>query len=370
MKKMKSTFKCFFAMLVMAMAFVVMGTTAQAAEETYSFVTCNDLSKNAGSKTVYYTVPAYSSIVIPISVPGKGGVYLANAGEGSSDLYGKIYTNAACTIANSDYYIGDIDDADYDTISFDKGGTYYLKVENSNRTTALKVGINGFFVSGTDRTVKSKTTTAVFQNDYNTWVLHKFKASKTGYIQVYTEEANGYSVNVKLLSSGKKALSDDMYTSSKYNTNSYFAVQKGKTYYIATKATSESMYNLNYKLTAVKEKSGSKKSKAVTIKKNKTVKGVQIANNKKSGNDWYKIKLTKRQKITFTISGKSTGNIDLKIKVIPASKNVRIWGDTMYIPMASTKKYSTNGKFPAGTYYLQVSKADSKSSGYYSIKWK
>ena len=129
-------------------------------------------------------------------------------------------------------------------------------------------------------------------------------------------------------------------------------------------------YKLSYSFKAVTEKSGSKKSKAVALKKNKAAGGLQIAGESASKADWYKIVLPKKQKVTLTYSTKANNTIWFKI--IPASKNVYLSGSLEYCMWDQTKTVTTKDKLPAGTYYVQVYKykGDDWMSGYYTLKWK
>lgn len=103
------------------------------------------------------------------------------------------------------------------------------------------------------------------------------------------------------------------------------------------------------------------------MKKSKTYKGIQIANKKKSGTDWYKIKLTSRKALKITVNGKTSGYGDLKIKISGGSG--RWTSDTGTIPQGGKTTFTTSTLSP-GTYYLQVYKADKLASGYYSLSWK
>ena len=371
---MKKSLKSLMVMFFMIIAFAMTGIVSNAAEATYTPTTVTNLNINPSLNIRNVTVPANSSIVIPIKIPAKGGIWLYYNGGGNYNLLGRIYTDVSCTTLHT--IIGYFDSStSMKDVIFDKAGTYYLKIENDNRTSTISGNIGAYFFNGADKTLTSGKTNVTFQNSSTTWVYHKFKATKTGYISVNIQEAEGYGVYAKLLSSSKKALSNEIYTyqSSSIDSSNIasFAVQKGKTYYIATRGSSEGeTYNITCTQKSVSEKSGTKKSKAVTIKKNKTIKGTQIANGKKTGNDWYKIKLTSAKKITFTIGGKTTGYGDIKIKVVPASSKVRLYSNTMSVPETGNAKYTTIGKWPKGTYYIQVYKYNKNSSGYYSIKWK
>lgn len=376
MKSMKNTMKCLVAIFMMAMAFAVTGITAEAVEATYIPATYTDMTKDPGIAIKQYVIPAKGTIVIPIKIPSKGGLDIAYAGVAQTgysyrSMYIGCYYDDACTSQLPSFYDSIDTAASGNDIAFSQGGTYYLQIKSYGDGPQMLI-LGAGFASGADRTLKSGQTTAIYHNSYDTWVYSRFKATKTGYIAVTAAEpvAEGQyssSIYVKLLNNKKKAYSDQTYLD---NTTAYYGVQKGKTYYIATKSSGE-FYNLKVKFTKISEKSGSSKSKAQTIKKNKTVKGVQIANKKASGNDWYKIYLPSSKKVTFTIKGGTSSPYgrDLKIKIIPASSRIYLTGDTMYVENG-TAKYSSQGTLPAGTYYLQVSKYNKMQSGWYSIKWK
>lgn len=378
MKAMKNTMKCLIAVFMMAMAFAVTGITAQAIEATYAPATWSDFNKDPVETSKTYQVPANSYIVIPVKIPAKGCLYYSHAhGTSQFGLSANIYVDAACTTTASDYFYPPSDTEVVTSIyNFTKGGTYYLKVRSSNKVP-VNYAISSFFISGADRTLKSGKTTVMYQNDYNKWIYNKFKATKTGYIAVSASELNNGSVNIQLMNKKKKALSDQ---DSVQNGTLYFGVKKGQTYYVATKGGYDDIYALKIKQTAIKEKSGSSKSKAVTMKRNKTYKGVQIADKKKSGNDWYKFKLTSKKKFKLTIKGGATGSYvspyysdnyssDIGVKIIPANKYQTLRGAYSYV-INGTSTLESSGKLSAGTYYVQIYKCDKMASGWYSLKWK
>lgn len=373
MKTMKNTLKCLIAVFIMAMAFVVTGTTVKAVEPTYVPAVYTDMSKNPGVATKQYIVQPKGEIVIPVQIPGKGGLDVAYAatiyqqGYAYGNMYIGCYYDVACTRQVPGFYDSIATSTSGNDIAFPAAGTYYFKVKSYGDGPQI-LYFAAAFASGANRTIKSKQTTAIYSNNSNEWVYSKFKATKTGYIAVAAAELADYPSNiyVKLTDNKKKACSEQTALNNKYV---YYGVQKGKTYYIATKSYAE-FYNLYVKQTAVKEKSGSSKSKAKTIKKGKTVKGVQIANKKKSGTDWYKFYLPSRKNFKITLKGgtSSVYGRDLIVK-ISAANNRTIFGNTMYVENGGGT-YSTKSPFSAGTYYFQVTKRDKLSSGWYSIKWK
>lgn len=221
---------------------------------------------------------------------------------------------------------------------------------------------------------------------YNdTWI--KFKAKATGYVTVKASNAsavNSYAAGgITLLSASKKVLSEEdevyntAYTDSSYYTMTY-GVKKGTTYYLRVCAKYGTKITATFK--TVKKNAATKKSKAKTIKKNKTVKGVIVAGDKKA--DWYKIKLTKSQKVKLTYTAKTNGSYSYDgIKVTFCKSNGKNFLSNSYDCVTRTtpsswmqfyRKY-TSGKttgLATGTYYVKVEPYKSTSSGYYTLKWK
>ena len=137
------------------------------------------------------------------------------------------------------------------------------------------------------------------------------------------------------------------------------------------------MYGVQAKNVKIKEKSGSKQSKAVKINRKKTVKGVHIANNK-TGTDWYKFTLPSKRKFKLTVTGGATDSYvssygsyssDLKVEIIPANKRQYLIGARTYVINGYKTYIESEGTLSAGTYYIKVSKESKKSSGWYTLKW-
>lgn len=219
-----------------------------------------------------------------------------------------------------------------------------------------------------------------------TWI--KYKAKNNGYITVtasnaavttepkedeekskeHDEEyvmAHGYWT---LYASNKKtALSSvtDSYNTAEENIHSYtqtYGVKKNTTYYLRVNAVGA--VTLKCKFTKVNENSGSKKSKAKSLDKNKTVKGIISAGDKTV--DWYKIKIPKKQILNIYYSGKTNSKIKITFSGTYLKTAVK------YIQHGNTQThhtYSTERVQP-GTYYVKVERYNSTSSGYYTLKWK
>lgn len=362
--------KYFFIIFTFCLSCMLVGFSSEASEKVYSPFVWTDLSKDVKSDTVTYNVPNNDSLVIPIKISSKGALNISyiveNATSTTDNLYISIFEDEQCQTSILYNYINVTSEWNNKFVQIEKEGTYYLKVENVESKSTLQFSMKAYFINGADRNIKSGKTTLIWQNEYGKWIYSKFTATKTGYIKVSTKSNTDKMVYVKILDKNKKDISDQKFLNKK-NPYTYIGVQKGKTYYIATKS-SDDYYNLKYKLTGVNEKSGSKKAKAVTLEKGKTIKGIQIANGKKSGNDWYKIKIKKTQSIKFIVNGKASSDSDLRIQIIPANKKIIFHNDIIVVE--NNKKTVSTDKLYPGTYYIKVYKTNKKASGWYSIKWK
>lgn len=228
--------------------------------------------------------------------------------------------------------------------------------------------------SGTQKITISDAESYYATYDY-AWI--NFKPAATGYVTFSVSNAstldNYANGSWGLFDTNKKQISTiDTFNTSKdesYFKNNVYGVQKGKTYYLRVGAVVGA--SITAKFTKVSEKSGSKKSKAKTIKKGKTVKGVIVANSKAS--DWYKFKVTKDQYLKISYSAKT--NYGIKMTLYEGSRTL----GSVNPNYTSTKTKSTyvvnyytnkKTKVKAGTtYYVKVSRYNANSSGYYTLKW-
>lgn len=207
------------------------------------------------------------------------------------------------------------------------------------------------------------------------WI--KYKAPADGYLTVKANYASSvYTASEgywQLFDSARKtALSgNDTYSTNydaAYQFSNVFGMKKGKTYNL--RVYSLDGVTISSKFTKVSEKSGKSKTKAVSIKKGKTIKGIIPAGDKQA--DWYKFKVTKKQYLKLSWSAKT--NDLMKFTVYEGSKNI----GTVKANYASSKTYSqyvtnlyTNKKLKVdpATFYVKIERATKTSSGYYTFKW-
>ena len=311
---------------------------------------------------------AYGGVSRKITVPAKGTVNMAVNGTcsiGSGDIYYGVFMDQNMTqpVNDSSYNVisAGSGKAEGDAFSVPAGGTYYVGVYSdiSSGQDYTVVSLAAY-ASGADRTLTDGQWTAVGQKEAQT-NLFRFKASSTGYIRVDTTDVDDdSSVTVTLLSSSRKTLSSSADSSSR----PVYGVKKGVTYYIRARAgySRGGGYRTkaaNYKIS---EKSGSR-SKAVNIKHDSTVKGTVIAGESRS--DWYKFKLSGKKSVSLTVKGAT--NDRLKIEVYSGRKKVKT--STFYSSTESLTLRSA-GKWKKGIYRIRVYRGNSRSSGWYSLKWR
>ncbi len=254
-------------------------------------------------------------------------------------------------------------------LAIPKAGTYYASIRTFEEEDIDFTIAADIYSSDDDSLVdgKSKLVTLLSNKDSN---FYKITLKSQGVVKVYATYANGKecyadvdlyekaSGKMKLVSKGESLIK-----------GSATDLDKG-TYYIKLSNGSDSYYSIKYKFTAITDKSGAKKAKAASLKLGIASKGLILASDATSKEDWYKITLTKDQAVTITFTGDVTGDVTLYFY---DSDNFLFGG--LYINEYTAKDsaipYVGNGKgkkLPKGTYYIKVSKDDSSTSGAYSIK--
>lgn len=237
--------------------------------------------------------------------------------------------------------------------------------------------------AGTKVVDMKKASNGVYQyngvlEDRNTTVYHRLVVNKSGVLQIAGASISEYSgsrwgLNVILCNSNKKSLESGSYGQYVSTDNiAFYGVKRG-VYYI--KVSGEKLYTLAASFSPMADKGGASKKKATTIKHKKTITGVMPAGEKAKKADWFKIKVTKKKKLCFTINNMGNGTFDFYIygpklpkggsrgSVSAANKG------TFYIVNGFTRKPI---KVSKGTYYIKVvrSSYSKKASGGYSIQWK
>ncbi len=238
-------------------------------------------------------------------------------------------------------------------------GTYYLKVDSiydDSGYASIKL------TTGSDPTLKHKTYSTFYPGSYSTVLYFKVKPTVSGAITVNLIKKDGYQSagTITLCNSKRSAISKPLYSE-----KAVFGITKGTTYYIRVTDV-KTRAAIKFTQTSVPEKSGSSAKAAKALKKNTLVKGTITANSSRA--DFYKITLTKSQKIYFYTTGNSVGSIRLQLYYKNGKKYANY--GTMVNGLGYKATLNTTTKLPKGTYYVKVYRADAKSNGYYTLKWK
>jgi hypothetical protein len=258
-------------------------------------------------------------------------------------------------------------------LAIPKAGTYYVTLgafeeEDIDFTLAADI------YSAEDDSLtdgKSKLVTLLNSSDSN---YYKITLKSQGIVDVYTTYANGKDcyadVDIYKKVAGKMKL---VSKGSSLASGSVTGLEKG-TYYVKLSNGSNSYYSIKYKFTSITDKSGAKKSAAATMKLGTASKGLILATDKASKEDWYKIKLTKAKVATLTLTGDVSGDITLSFYGSDGELFGQLYIDE-YTNESSGVPYveTYNGKehkLPKGTYYIKVKKDSASTSGSYSIKVK
>lgn len=342
-------------------------------------IAAQDMNSTDDSSYISYTAKAIknSSAVVPVTVKSAGTIIVPLQGIAvGKNLTVSMHTDTAATDANKIGYAKYLSSStvnDVLTADVAKAGTYYLKfdtwanVEQSADFQVKFAPAEGILTSG-----------RVFYGSSadNSFSYYKITVPGNGYLKVTVpekDESSSYHYYyIKLTNSGKKNLlagDKSLYASNNYT--SCFGVKKG-TYYVAVK-NSDKYYGLKVTFISVKENSGNSKSKAKSISKGSTKKGVITANQKAGTGEWYKFVVKKTQKITLKISTKLGGySGGIKFAVYKKGDRYPFGSRNAYDTASGEIQPYTFGKgekLAAGTYYIKVEKY-SDGNGYYSIKWK
>lgn len=326
------------------------------------------------SNATRYSFSVDGKELIPIKIPENGSVvvqmYAENAGYINMELFTTAnpgedtlprYWSCQCT--------GDIGNRGTTMRYFDKG-TYYIRFPKN------KYEISLVFYANRSQTIKSGQSFVAYA-DYNHPIYYTYKAAKNGYITIQTSSFidTMFLPEVTLCNSKKKAITDPK--SNHENTDTIvYAVKKDTTYTI--KVTSKDPYGSQYygfslKFTSRSEKSGSSKSKAVALKLGNTASGLVFAEDKASAEDWYKVKISQKQKVTLYYSGSITSGSMLFDVFDSKGESCASYSVVANVGTQDKDSLAKKGKgkdLPKGTYYIRVKKTRKSACGIYSIQLK
>lgn len=371
---MKRKMKSFMLLLTFAFAFVLVQRLEAKAATTIS----PEVSKSGSANNKKYkeTLPANeTNTTYPLVIKEAGGYGISVSMAGKPYyVQAGIYKDEAGTdkvvASSNDIELLGIQN-EFVLNAYLEPGTYYLQLGRGNKAPATNVEIEVWGYSSQDKDITGDAGKYrdSYGKDKKTIIYHKIVVPKTGYLKVnglaFEDEETTVN-NVVLYDSQKKALTKAMSAYSNSVRTVYYGVEKG-TYYVGVKQ--EGAYGIKYSFTSLKDKNISSKKKAAALKKGKTVKGLMVAGEPGDKADYYKFKVSKRQKVSLVIKPRSTGA--LKFEILAAGKKGNVFSKQYkFNKKRSTMNVSKN--LEKGTYYLKVSKSKNKKTtiGYYSVKWK
>ncbi len=315
---------------------------------------------------------SFVSFCKSVSLP-KGTIELAvsNIQQSGCSVEFGVYSDAQMNNRISSY--GYVTQGDTRSIicNIPKDGSYYIGVKPSTSIPERQyyaVALIACSYSGQDRAIKNKERLVIGQKDGGTVNYVKYKATQTGYLKTSTDTSSKM-VKITLCDKSKKALSGETLASEEPT----YGVKKGKTYWIKLKnpwSTSAGYYTFTLNNGKVKEsKAGKSQKKAVTIKKNKNIKG-WIEAGKKEGKqaDWYKFNLTGKKSVKIYMKGGTNDKINVTVYEKIGSRTRKI--GTRTVNNNFNNIIPSRGKWSKGTYWIKISRGTAKSSGYYTLKWK
>lgn len=355
--------------------------TMKAAANDESNNTVTATSINVNQSAVTYSTRAYGGstvALVGVKIP-KAGAFMFNILAGNSgtvELY-KSYEAGAKPIASMPIYKA-YSVEDYDTFyaSVNKAGTYYLIFSTESYAETQSFLRCYYAPAGGTPTVSKNFYGASPKGVNSGWSYYKITTAGLRYLTIsFPDRMKTDSLyQVKLMNSTKKKnLSKGIIgVGSGKSWTTYAAVPKG-TYYVAVKC-SDPMYAINLKATKVTENSGSTRTKAKSIYKGNTKKGLITATQSSTSADWYKIKINSSQKVNLEVITKTGGyNGGIRISVFRSGKTKAFGSSDFYWddPASTLQLYTSGygGRLSKGTYYIKVQKYGC-GSGYYQIKWK
>ena len=394
---MKKYLKIILPLVIIA-AFIIIGTSLAFADDDVPVKAINTsaTSKPAYSDplyTGYWDGQEYIYVVYPVKATATGKMWIdvktpdtntdrvvSAIGTWSSDdgMFTPNGYGGSTAVGETETAIGC-----YDVV---KGKTYYVGLKSYGDTVGNLAQVRAYIIPyANNRTLKASSTYTIASTvkgvgDSNkaTTLSYKIKPTKTGVITV-TLKNYGYtdsSGKITLLSSGKKARSEQLYYSS--SSSSYkvrFGVKKGTTYYLKVsdvygKSSECYKYGIKYSIKAATDRAISKKSKAKTLKRKATATSTLFIANGSKETDWYKFKVTSRRKTVFKVDASEIRGNDQKLTITAYKGSEKIGSKTLYAGGIGEYSLSsgTSEKANTGTYYIKITKT-AKLSGKYKIKY-
>lgn len=265
-----------------------------------------------------------------------------------------------------------------------KGATYYLRVKGVEGVTyTISYKMKDITALKYAKKYNYIFTNASFMSESDA-VLFKIKANYAGILQLMFDTDN--EINVKFTDSKKKKGLTGSFTV-KDHAFGGIGTNANKTVYAkiwnSTGSNSgvTTIKNIKFQIKSVGTANGSSKAKARTLIKGRYAETLIPAG--KATTSWYKIRVTKKQKVSFTVESHMLHNNGKNLQLYICNSNgkkinttpIVIDGETTVIYKKKykmeypIKTFGTTAQFPEDTYYIKVDSKTKTSSGAYRIKW-
>ena len=345
--------------------------------------TLNYASSKPGSPKVIKTKDDGSYKWYSIGVHTSGKLYVdvgsASYNENSVSVVVSTTKSTSGSKGSTGYVSPGTDEYGIGGVDVKAGKVYYVGIQSYSYAVAAA---RAYVYSYKTRTLKAgKTMIAPGYKGYSykdSAVKYKIKPKKTGYMLVDVEEyGTGYASAgyVQLLNKKKKAVSDKLWFYEGSNTSYVvFGVKKGTTYYLKATDFSGSydncyVYGIAHKIKKSPVRYNKTRRKALKLKRKGAYKKTTIPANNKSGNQWYKFRVTKKRTTKIKLDTTYIKSGTIKLTLYAGGKKI----DSTTVSNGDVHTYTithstTWGKANRGTYYLKIHKSK-KATGQYKIKY-
>ena len=241
-----------------------------------------------------------------------------------------------------------------------KGEVYYLKLADQ-----IKDEFVATICVKKDNVTPLQTNILYTQSGQDKNIYQEFKTDKRSSQSIYLKPSNYSNKNVTFYLQKKekgvwKTITNRMIAVANDHKRVTFdtGLKKGE-YRLVSNAATGQIYQIALQNQPVSNKYQTKKAKAQTIKKGKTVRNIYTTSEKAAR--WYKVKATKKQSIKI-----STNNNSGKLEVSIYKKGRKKVLKKLSFKGEQSKTY----RVKKGTYYVKTAKSGAKMNGEYTIRCK
>lgn len=367
----KASQRIFIPFIFLLFSFILLWNINAVSADTAltPYVLSNGVKSDTDKERIY-NISSDGTDLIRLNIPQDGALKIRIASSSEHFVIAEVYKNG--NASDLPHYLKTDCTSDLWTtgfvIDYFEKGTYYLRLPKGD----YRLGMVEYPIRKCN--LKAGTSTAAYC-DYQHGNTYTFKAASNGYIMLTKTDMETTDGTMTAVLCDKKGmpLTESCIFSQTQNNKIIYAVKKGNTYKIKLKALNVNdiqCYQLTLKYTSLNEKSGSSKSKAVSVKFGNKISGMILAEDSATKADWYKIKNPKKQELVLNYSGSITSGsliidvYDTKGKKLDSYSVISNIGEKKE-DLLHNKDGGT--KMPEGTYYLKVTKSRKTSTGIYSF---